>query len=148
MAICVFRRTTDPGLRKFGARGERMNDPTVSFDDGASSSNPQVQFTDDTESRPGAFTTTKLRVATFNVREFFDTRCDTRACNGSFEEQPSQSIFDAKAKQLALGIESLGADIVLLQEVESSSCLDALVSNLQGPMYSVGEIAETNRPEA
>ena len=65
-------------------------------------------------------------VATFNVRKFFDTNCDTRNCSGnSFESEPTESEFQAKAETVANGIRALAADVVLLQEFETKECLDA-----------------------
>ena len=85
-----------------------------------------------------------VTVATFNVRAFFDPVCDSRRCGPqSYESQPTQSEFDAKARQLALGIESLGADVVLLQEVESELCLSAIRDAL-GDNYPTAILGETN----
>ena len=86
----------------------------------------------------------RVRVATFNVRKFFDVRCDTRNCSGSYELAPSESEFLAKAQQLAMGIEQLDADIVLLQELESVECLDAIQESFAAGPYPVSELAETN----
>ena len=92
-------------------------------------------------------TTQRIRVATFNVRKFFDLRCDTRNCSGSYERVPSEAEFNAKAQQLANGITQLNADIVLLQELESAECLDAIQNSLDNNSmgrYPVSRLAETN----
>jgi len=84
-----------------------------------------------------------VRVATFNVRRFFDTVCDSGACEGGdYEVQPTQAYFDTRADQLADAIARLGADVVALQEVETQACLDALLARLATAMpYGVlGEI--------
>ena len=85
-----------------------------------------------------------VTVATFNVRAFFDPVCDSRRCGPqSYESQPTQSEFEAKARQLAQGIESLNADVVLLQEVESETCLSAIREAL-GDEYPEAILGETN----
>ena len=72
-----------------------------------------------------------LRVATFNVHRFFDTVCQSGSCApGSYEEQFTQAQFDAKADDLAAAIRLFGADVVVLQELESQACLDALATRL------------------
>jgi len=90
-----------------------------------------------------AETGTRVRVATFNVRRFFDTVCDSGSCNeDDYEEQASPAYFDARAAQLADAILLLDADVISLQEVETKACLDAVLVRLTGVMpYGVlGEI--------
>jgi len=83
-------------------------------------------------------------VATFNVRKFFDTNCDTRNCNdNSFESEPTEAEFLAKAQTVANGIRALNADIVLLQEFETEECLTATMSFLGDMNYTVSLISET-----
>ncbi|MGN6103772.1 MAG: endonuclease/exonuclease/phosphatase family protein [Kofleriaceae bacterium] len=84
-----------------------------------------------------------VRVATFNVRRFFDTVCDSGLCGpGDYEEQPTPAEFEQRATQLATAIRGLSADVIALQEVESQACLDALVARIGDVMpYAVlGEI--------
>lgn len=94
--------------------------------------------------RPGV-----IRVATFNVRRFFDTVCDSGKCqNGDFEEAPSQGSFDAKVDALAKGITLIDPDVIALEEVETSRCLDALVAKLASlgkefPIANLGEIGSS-----
>ena len=85
---------------------------------------------------------TRVRVATFNVRRFFDTVCESNSCNeDDYEEQPSPVTFDARAAQLADAIIRLDADVISLQEIETKACLDALLARLPGMPYGViGEI--------
>ena len=90
-----------------------------------------------------AETGTRVRVATFNVRRFFDTVCESNSCNeDDYEEQASPTYFDARAAQLAEAITLLDADVISLQEVETKVCLDALLLRLSDVMpYGVlGEI--------
>ena len=75
----------------------------------------------------------RLRVATFNVHRFFDTRCDTGSCDGyDYEALPSAASFAAQAQSIADGILELDPDIILLQEIESQACVDALKGRLPG----------------
>lgn len=81
-------------------------------------------------------------VATFNVHLFFDTVCDSGQCGGgAFEEVYSNAEFTYRADQIAAAIAELDADVVLLQEIESQDCLDALVSRLPG--YPTAYLGET-----
>lgn len=81
-------------------------------------------------------------VATFNVHRFFDTKCDSATCgNGAYEEVYSQAEFTYRADQLADAIDEMQADIVMLQEVESQACIDALVDRL--PQFETAFIGET-----
>ena len=86
---------------------------------------------------PGA-----VRIATFNVHRFFDLVCDTGDCTEtSYEELPTPAQFNAKADQLAAAIRTLDATVVLLEEVESQACLDALLTRLK-PTFTGGVIGE------
>ncbi|MBV69744.1 MAG: endonuclease [Myxococcales bacterium] len=85
-----------------------------------------------------------VSVATFNVRKFFDTNCDSRNCSGSsFERMPSESEFRAKAEQIANGIRFLGGDILLLQEIETEICLNTLMEFLAQDGYTIAVLGET-----
>ena len=83
-----------------------------------------------------------LRIATFNVRRLFDTTCQSGACGpGDFEQVPTQEAFDARVAVLAEAIADLGADVVVLQEVENAACLDALAARLpELPTAHLGEL--------
>jgi predicted extracellular nuclease len=84
-----------------------------------------------------------ITVATFNVRLFFDTVCNSRRCGpGDFEDEPTQAEFEARAQELATAVEGLGADVVLLQEIENQDALDELQDALGGA-YPVGVLGET-----
>jgi endonuclease/exonuclease/phosphatase family metal-dependent hydrolase len=87
----------------------------------------------------------KVRVATFNVRRFFDTVCDTGQCGaGDYEALATPEAFDATAARLAAAISSFDADLVSLQELETQACLDALLAKL-GPPWT-GVLAELGAP--
>jgi len=90
-----------------------------------------------------ANTDDRFRVATFNVRRFFDTVCESGACsNDDYEEQPSPDAFEARATQLADAIRRLDADVISLQEIETQVCLDAVMARLTDlmPYGALGEI--------
>ncbi|MEE2756491.1 MAG: endonuclease/exonuclease/phosphatase family protein [Myxococcota bacterium] len=85
-----------------------------------------------------------VTVATFNVRKFFDTNCDSRNCgDSSFERMPSESEFRAKAQQIANGIRFLGGDVLLLQEIETQICLNTLMEFLAEDGYTISVLGET-----
>lgn len=89
---------------------------------------------------------TRVRLATFNVRRFFDTVCDSGSCGpDDYETLLSQDAFAARADQLAAAIAALDADVIALEEVESQACLDALLARLHGVMAD-GVLGETGAP--
>ncbi len=86
----------------------------------------------------------QISIATFNVKRFFDTRCQSGECGpNDFEGVYNESEFDARARRLANGVVQLDADIVLLQEFETQMCLDALADLLGEERYPVALLAET-----
>jgi uncharacterized protein len=88
----------------------------------------------------------KIRVATFNVHRFFDTVCESGACDpGDYEALSSPQQLDVRAAQLADAIRALEADVISLQEIETQACLDALLARVGDAMpYGVlGEIGTT-----
>jgi endonuclease/exonuclease/phosphatase family metal-dependent hydrolase len=86
-----------------------------------------------------------IPLATFNVHRFFDTQCDSGSCGpGDYEELPSRTTFEDKARALAEGITKLQAEVVVLQEVESQACLDALGAKL--PALPHRHLGETGSP--
>lgn len=90
----------------------------------------------------------RVRIGTFNVRRYFDTICDSGMCaSGDFEAAPSEMQFTSRTNQIAGAIRRLDADIVLLQEVEKRSCLDALRAALS-PLYSSSAFGETGTDPA
>lgn len=82
------------------------------------------------EATTGA-TEATVKIATFNVRRFFDDLCQSGKCGpDDYEEAPSAAAFAARADEVAAAIDALGADVVLLEEIETAACLDALTSRL------------------
>lgn len=87
-----------------------------------------------------------VSIATWNVRRFFDTVCDTGACEqGDYEEVPSAWGFDNRALSIADSVSKLSADIVLLQEIETAACLDAVHGYL-ADTYSFAHLGEIGSP--
>lgn len=85
-----------------------------------------------------------LRVATFNVRRFFDTVCDSGACTADdYEALPSESGFAQRALEIANAVRALEADVVALEEIETQACLDAILANL-GDALPYGVLGETD----
>lgn len=81
-------------------------------------------------------------IATYNVHLFFDTRCDSGQCgSGDFESVPTEGQFDYHADEIAGAVAGLDADVVLLQEIENQTCLDALLERL-GDGYPTAVLGE------
>lgn len=89
---------------------------------------------------------TRIRVATFNVRLFFDTVCQSGACTSAdFEQAPTQQAFEGRAAQIAGALTRFEADVVALEEIENQTCLDALMSRLTG-VFPYGVLGEIGTP--
>ncbi len=89
--------------------------------------------------------TSTITIATYNVRRLFDMVCDTHRCasQSDWEQTPTQAEYQARIDQVATAIDSLDADIVLLQEVEKQSVLDDLDAAV-ADKYPIDILAETN----
>jgi endonuclease/exonuclease/phosphatase family metal-dependent hydrolase len=86
-----------------------------------------------------------LRIAAFNIHRFFDTVCESSTCGGSaYEELPTPTAFTARAERIARAVGSLKASVVLLSEVETQPCLDALHGRLPG--FSSAVLGELGTP--
>lgn len=86
-----------------------------------------------------------VRLATWNVRLFYDDVCDLGICNDDSRERlPSTEEFQARAQQIAQVLEQVDADVIVLQEVETQACLDQVRQHL-GDRYQVWEVGETRR---
>lgn len=84
-----------------------------------------------------------VTVATFNVRRFFDTECDSNRCGSNdWEEAPSEEGYNERIDKISEAIVSLDADIVLLQEIEKEAILADLAGALDGE-YPVQVFGET-----
>lgn len=86
----------------------------------------------------------RVRLATFNVRRFFDTVCESGRCESEdYEVLPLPAYFEQRATRIADAIRTLDADLVALQEVETQACLDALLARLTD-VFPHGVIGETD----
>lgn len=98
------------------------------------------------DTAPGIDTTSdypEVAIATFNVKRFFDTQCDSNRCGANdWEEELSENGFNNRLDKLSAAIDSLEADVVLLQEIEKQEVLDALAAEFDGryPIAELGEI--------
>lgn len=85
-----------------------------------------------------------VRIATYNVQNFFDTVCDTGLCKPSdYETQFTPAQYESKSNSVASGVRKIGADVVLLQEIEKDACLQTLSTKLNNA-YPYKQIGETN----
>ena len=76
---------------------------------------------------PDAEKINSVVIGTYNTRLFFDKHCDSGYCSDSdFEKELSDSEYKNKVADLADSVKEIGADIILLQEVEKESCLKDL----------------------
>lgn len=84
----------------------------------------------------------RVRIGTFNVKRYFDTRCDTGSCDiGDFEDVLTDAEFDARAEEIADAIRAMDVDVILLQEIETQRCLDAVWDNLRD-LYGFAQLGE------
>lgn len=87
--------------------------------------------------------TPDLSFATFNLRLFFDTNCDSGKCaSGDFESVRTQAEFDARAEQVASAIRAMKVTAISLQEIENQNGLVAIHQRLSDlyPTAYMGEI--------
>lgn len=90
-----------------------------------------------------------VRVATYNTRLFFDTKCDSNNCDGNaFERVLTQSEYTSRVQRTAASIVRLEADVVLLQEIETEAILQDIQQELRnnGHDYSVAVHGEIGVP--
>lgn len=89
-----------------------------------------------------------LRIATWNVHNYFDTTCDSPSGCGGTNYEPYVTDISYRTKMLSVadGIKRIDADVLLLQEIEKESCL-VDVQNWLGvknyPGYAFGELGTT-----
>lgn len=85
----------------------------------------------------------QIKVATFNVKRFFDRTCDSGRCGSSdFEGLPSTNDFNAKVSKIQDAIRILDADVFVFQEIEKASLLELVMEPYkdQYPTRVFGEI--------
>lgn len=82
------------------------------------------------------------RVAAFNVRRLFDDVCDSGMCAvGDFEFVATSTQIEARTTKLAERLGSLDADVIMLEEIETSVLLDKLAAKMPG--YVTHVLGET-----
>lgn len=87
-----------------------------------------------------------VKLATLNLKLFFDTVCQSGMCAAAdFEQAPTQAQFDARATIIANAISAMNVDLIALEEVETQTCLDALLSRLSTQL-PYGSLGETGAP--
>jgi uncharacterized protein len=94
--------------------------------------------------RPGV-----LRIATFNVRLFFDSTCDSGSCASTdFEQVQSGAEYTADIERIATAITKLDADVIAVEEIETQKCLDDLAKRLaqKGLVYPIALLGEIDTP--
>lgn len=111
------------------------------------SEEPDAEPDDDPCLAPDAEKINSVVIGTYNTHMFFDTKCDSDSsgdCSKSdFESVPSNSEYKNKVRDLAESVNEIGADILLLQEVEKESCLKDLFEKAGG--YDDFYLGETSR---
>lgn len=135
---------TDSGAVDSGAEDTSAND-TIDNDTGAvdtGESDTTAADTTPVDTTPAGRT---IEIATWNTARFFDRVCDSGQCDAAqndYEELPSAAQFQYKVSQIATGISRQDADIMLLQEVESQDCIDALLAALPAGRWPVAVLGE------
>jgi endonuclease/exonuclease/phosphatase family metal-dependent hydrolase len=88
----------------------------------------------------------RVRLATFNLKLYFDTVCESGSCApADFEAAATPAAFAARTNQIAQAVTTLNADVVALEEVETQVCLDALLAKL-GATMPYGVLGEIGTP--
>jgi len=122
--------------QSFAEEGPGPSSPPPLPEDGGPPPGPGSQE----EPAPGT-----VRIAAFNVHRFFDTVCESGNCGGAaYEELPTAEVFQARAGRIAQAISAMKAGVVLLSEVETLPCLEALEARL--PEVSTAVLGEIGTP--
>lgn len=89
-----------------------------------------------------------VRVATHNVRRLFDTTCDTGACEEGYEDVYTSVEYRDRLAASAEALADIGADVLVLQEIETERVLDDLRTRLaeEGRDYPAAAFGEVGRP--
>lgn len=105
---------------------------------------PENNQSPEPDMRPEIIDGADITVATFNVKRLFDTRCDSGRCeSGDFEEAPSELALKSKVERIQRAIETLGADVIVFQEIEKEELLDRITENVRSE-YPTRVFGETS----
>ena len=89
----------------------------------------------------------RVRVATYNVHNLFDTVCDTGKCGASdYETVLNAGDYRQKVSDVSKGIWTLDADVLLLQEIERESGLQDVQATFAASVYPDYAFGETGAP--
>ncbi|MBR4985316.1 MAG: endonuclease/exonuclease/phosphatase family protein [Proteobacteria bacterium] len=90
----------------------------------------------------------RVRIATWNVHNLFDTVCDSESgCGGSnYEPTVTQTYYQSKVSNVMKGIWTIDADVVMLQEIEKESCLVDVQNSLGTQYYPSLAFGEMGNP--
>lgn len=89
-------------------------------------------------------TTEYLRIGTWNVRNLFDTVCDSGHCeSGDYEPSVSAEAYKHKVESVVAGIKKINADVLMLQEIEKEDSIFDIQAEL--PEYKYYLFGETGR---
>lgn len=84
-----------------------------------------------------------LKVATFNTRLLFDTKCNSGNCGpDQFEQLPTEAELDARILQVREAIRILDPDILVFQEIETKVLFDRVLGDYAS-RYPTQVFAET-----
>lgn len=122
--------STEPAESTEQTEPSEQTEPTESTEQtepGEPTESTEPSEPEDPCTAPDAEKINSVVIGTYNTHLFFDKICDSEYCSGSdFESVPSDSEYNAKVRDLADSVKKIGADIILLQEVEKESCLKDL----------------------
>ncbi len=109
--------------------------------------NPEQKQDNPEQPKDQELRTKRVRVATWNVHNFFNTTCDSEACGGSnYEPDVTESYYKSKLSDIKTGIWTLDSDVVMLQEIETESCLLDIQDKLSTKYYPSATFGEQDRP--
>ncbi len=81
-----------------------------------------------------------VRIVTFNVRKYFDDKCDSGQCGADdFEGVFTGAEFEFRGHQIADALKTLDADIIILQEIETEACIEIIADRLGFDHIEFGE---------
>ncbi|MCL2324908.1 MAG: hypothetical protein FWC40_00170 [Proteobacteria bacterium] len=87
----------------------------------------------------------EFSIATYNVHNFFDQKCDSGRCgSGDYEKVLSEEAYQRKLNETVDAIRTIQADVILLQEIETEAIMLDIQANL--PDYRAALFGEIGTP--